>query len=431
MSSDKEKDQVKATVERQKKIYLDGMSGIKQKVNIRFDHLREQAKHHLSTEAFSYVASGAGREHTLQNNKLAFHKWAIVPRILDDISLRSTQIDLFNQKHDYPFMLAPVGALDLEHHTAEPAVARAAASEGITMTFSTMSSTPMEDVASEMGDARRWYQLYWGTRDELNHSFIKRAEKSGCSALLITVDTKIGGWRTSDLNLGYIPLFTASGLANYISDPIFQGIVDELSKTPSKAPKPKVNWTLIKNLIKLARSYPGNSITNFLTLRPVKAYSVFTQIFSQPALTWEDIIGLRKITNLPIIIKGLLHPDDAKLALKHGIDGIVVSNHGGRQLSSCIPTLEALPAIAEVIKGKIPILLDSGIRGGDDIFKAIALGANAVLIGRPYAYGLAIAGEEGVREVIQNLKAEFEITMALAGCRSIHEITKDKLQKLL
>jgi len=412
---------------RQSEIYLSGLSGIRPKIPTRIDKLEEEAKKILSPQAFAYIAGGSGREQTQASNRNAFKKWSIVPRILVDTSNRDTAIELFGQKHPYPFMLTPIGAQGLAHPEKEKAVARAAAAEEICMTFSSQASTPMEEVAAEMGNANRWYQLYLSRSDEFNQSLIRRSESCGCTALLVTLDTTLLGWRERDLDLSFLPFAFFEGMAQYYSDPVALRLIEEY-KTAAPS-KPKLNLSLFHSLIKMARGYPGNFWSNLFSMRPVKAFNALSSLMMKNTITWEEIVALKKLTKLPIILKGVLHPDDAKLALQNGIDGIMVSTHGGRQLSSCISSLEALPDIVEVVKGKIPILFDSGIQGGDDIFKALALGADAVLIGRPYVYALALAGEEGVRELIGNLKAEFELTMSLSGCASIQDITKDKLIK--
>lgn len=419
---------------RQREIYLAGLSGIKPKIPTRIDALEEAAKKVLSPENFAFISGGAGREETQNNNRKAFQKWAIVPRVLKDFSEIDTSLNIFGQKHNIPFMLSPLGAQTLAHPDGERAVARAAASEDICMTFSTQASTPMEDVAAVMGDAKRWYQLYWSKSDEFNLSLIRRAEASGCTAILITLDSQMAGWRPRDLDLAFSPFSCYIGLAQYYSDPVALKLLDDIiqEEASGKAtlPKPKVNLRLISSLIKMARNYPGNFWSNLFSKRVLKGASVFLSLLGKPSLSWDEIVALKEKTKLPIILKGILHPDDAKLALQYGIDGVMVSTHGGRQLSSCITSLQALKDVAEVVKGKIPILFDSGIQGGDDIFKAIALGADAVLIGRSYVYALAIAGEDGVGELIRNLKAEFEMTMALSGCLTVKDITRDKLRLL-
>jgi lactate 2-monooxygenase len=304
------------------------------------------------------------------------------------------------------------------------AVGKAASSLNIPYIFSNQASKPMEEVAVAMGNSPRWFQLYWSKSNELVKSFVERAEKCGCSALVVTLDTTVLGWRTRDLDLAYLPFLEGKGIAQYTSDPVFQKLMDE-SESPAER---KITMQSLKGLIEMVKNYPGNNFFSKLKSgRPIKAVQKFVSIYSNPALTWDDLKYLRTITKLPILLKGILHPDDASKAIDYGMSGIIVSNHGGRQVDGSISTLEALPKVAEAIQGRIPLLMDSGIRGGADIFKALALGAKAVCLGRPYVYGLAIAGEPGVKEVLQNMLADFELTMALAGCKNISEIKRDNL----
>ena len=295
---------------------------------------------------------------------------------------------------------------------------------GIPYIFSNHASRPIEEVAAAMGDRPNWFQLYWSKSQELVASFVQRAEKCGCSAIVVTLDTTMLGWRTRDLDMAYLPFMEGRGIAQYTSDPVFQTLMDE----PIPKAQQKLTYQLLGGLITMTKNYPGNGFFSKLRSgRPVKAVQKFVSIYSNPALTWSDLKFLRQHTKLPILLKGILHPDDARLAIDHGIDGIVISNHGGRQVDGSISTFEALPKIAEAVTGRIPILLDSGVRGGADAFKAIALGATAVCLGRPYVYGLTLAGEAGVAEVLRNFLADFDLTMVLAGCKNISEITRESL----
>jgi lactate 2-monooxygenase len=414
-------------LERQKQIYVEGMSGKKPLVPINFQQLEKKAKEKMSPEAFAYVAGGAGIEDTIQNNRSDFAKWKIIPRMLRNVSERDTSIELFGQKMSSPLLLSPVGVLDLAHKEANIGVAKAAAETNIPMIFSNQASAPMEATAKVMGDAPRWFQLYWSKSNDLVASLVQRAEACGCSAIVITLDTTMLGWRIQDLDLAYLPFLRGRGIAQYTSDPIFQKLMDEEEEDDQNARK--ITFKTISNLIELMRNYPGGFWKNLQSKRPLKAVRKFINIYSRPSLTWDDLPFLREHTKLPIILKGILHPNDAALAVDHGIDGIIVSNHGGRQVDGSISTIEALPDIIQAVNGEIPVLMDSGVRGGADMFKAIALGAKAVCIGRPFVYGLAIAGQKGVEEVINNFKADFELTMGLAGCRSVSEITKEMLVK--
>jgi lactate 2-monooxygenase len=275
-----------------------------------------------------------------------------------------------------------------------------------------------------MGEAPRWFQLYWSTSDELVASFVRRAEACRCDAIVVTLDTTMLGWRCRDLDLAYLPFALGMGIAQYTSDPVFTGL---LQPAPLERTGPPTAAAL-RSFLKAVRAYPGSFRSNLRSGLPVAAVREFLSIYSRPSLTWDDLPWLRGLTRLPILLKGVLHPDDARRAVEHGIDGVVVSNHGGRQVDGAIASLDALPAVAEAVGGRIPILLDSGVRGGADAFKALALGASAVLLGRPYVYGLALAGEAGVREVIRNIAADFDLTLGLAGCRSAAEIGSESLE---
>jgi lactate 2-monooxygenase len=410
----------------QRNIYLNGFAGKKLNVNVDLSTLEQRAKSVLTTQAFEYIAGGAGLEHTVSRNRSAFDQYKIIPRMLNNVSERDTSVNILGTQLPVPLMLSPVGVLELAHRDADLAVARAAAATGVPFIFSNQASVPMEKVAAAMGNSPRWFQMYWSKSRDLVASFARRAEACGCAAIIVTLDTTLLGWRTRDLDHAYLPFLEGKGIAQYTSDPVFQKLMDEPSD-PAVA-KQDVTLHSIGGLIKMTRAYPGgNFFSKLLSGRPRKAVQKFVSIYSNPALTWNDLSFLRENTRLPILLKGILHPDDASKAIDHGMNGIVISNHGGRQVDGAVATLDVLPKIAEVVKKKIPLLLDGGIRGGADMFKAIALGADAVCIGRPYAYGLAIAGEIGVYEVIRNLMADFEFTMALSGCKDIKDISNFKL----
>src|SRR5439155_13214272 len=365
---------------------------------------------------------GAGLESTIDANRAAFERRRIVPRMLRDVSERDTSVELFGRRLPAPFLLAPIGVLELAHAGADVAVAKAAAAEGVPMIFSSQASKPMEECAAAMGGAPRWFQLYWSTSNELVESFVQRAEACGCDAIVVTLDTTMLGWRCRDLDLAYLPFAVGKGIAQYTSDPVFRGLLQPAKRSGPPTPK------AVRSLIQATRAYPGRFRANLRSGLPVAAVREFLTIYSRPSLTWDDLPWLRGLTKLPILLKGLLHPDDGLRAVESGIDGIVVSNHGGRQVDGAIASLDALPAVADAVAGRIPIVLDSGVRGGADVFKALALGATAVLIGRPYVYGLALAGEPGVRELIRNFVADFDLTLGLAGCRSVAEVGPECLE---
>jgi lactate 2-monooxygenase len=377
-------------------IYLQGaMGGAKPIVPISFAELEAKAREKLTPEAYAYIACGAGFEHTVAENNAAFDRWRIVPRMLRDVSSRDLSIELFGRKLKTPLLVAPIGVQELAHKDADLATAKAAAAERVPMIFSNQASVPMEPTAAVMRDQPRWFQLYWSKSDELVANLVRRAEACGCDAIVVTLDTTLLGWRTRDLDYAYLPFLRGMGIAQYTSDPVFRAM---LKKPPEE------------DLLSAA--------------------TLFTTIYSNPAITWEKLKFLREHTTKPILLKGINHPDDARQALDHGIDGIVVSNHGGRQVDGARAALDSLDEIAQAIGGRVPILFDGGIRGGAGIFKALALGATAVCIGRPYVYGLALAGEAGVRAVLRNMIADFDLTMATAGCASIAEINRDMLVRV-
>jgi lactate 2-monooxygenase len=408
---------------RQAEIYLAGLRGRRPRVPADPVELERRARKAMSREGFAYIAGGAGIESTVAANRAAFERWRIVPRFLNDVSSRDTSVELFGRRVPVPFLLAPVGVLEMAHREGDVAVARAAASTGVPMIISSQASFPMEEVARALGDSPRWYQLYFSFSNELAKSFVQRAEACGCEAIVLTLDTTMLGWRLRDLDLAYLPFILGRGIAQYVSDPEFQRRLDDVEPPPAGRP----NLAAIRALYRLARAYPGSTWRNLFSPRPRAAARLFMQLFPRPSLNWDDVAFLRESTRLPIVLKGILSPEDARRALDHGVDGIVVSNHGGRQVDGSIASLDALPAVVDAVGDRVPVLLDSGIRGGADMFKALALGARAVLIGRPYCYGLAIAGADGVRDVIRNLHADLDLTMGLSGYSRVDAIRPQAL----
>jgi len=413
---------------RQEVIYRAGFQGKKPAIPVHPNHLEQAARAKLSREAFDYIAGGAGLEQTVKANRSSFDEWQIVPRVLHDVSEREHSVSLFGRRLSYPFLLAPIGVLEAAHPQADKAVATSASMENVPFIFSNQASVSMEECAAVMGDSPRWFQLYWSKSNDLVKSFIKRAEDCGCEAIVVTLDTTFLGWRTRDLQNAWLPFLHGMGIAQYLSDPVFNEMLEYEIETPKPSLK-QVTRQLAKNLMRLYRRHPGTLLSNALSKKPLAAVQQFISTYSRPSLTWEDLPFLKYHTKLPVLVKGILHPDDAKKALDIGIDGIIVSNHGGRQIDGAIPSLTALPGVVEAVNGKVPILFDSGIRTGSDIFKALALGASAVCIGRPYAYGLALGGSRGVAEVIRNLKADFDLTMGLAGHSSLTTIDRECLRK--
>jgi isopentenyl diphosphate isomerase/L-lactate dehydrogenase-like FMN-dependent dehydrogenase len=379
----------------QYEIYLQGVAGKVPDFPIAYRDLERRAKEVLTAGAHGYVAGGAGDESTMQANRRAFDRWKIVPRMLRDVGVRDMRTEILGTQMPAPLMLAPIGVQSIVHPDGELATARASAELGVPSILSTASSYTMEEVAAQMGDAPRWYQLYWPNDPELAASFLQRAERAGFGAVVVTLDTWLLAWRPRDLEQAYLPFLKGIGTANYFSDPVFRA---GLEKPPEEDLQAAVGHWVGK--------------------------------YSDPAVTWERLAMLREATELPIVLKGIQHPDDARRAADEGVDGIVVSNHGGRQVDGAIGSLDALPGIVDALPDDFPVLFDSGVRNGSDAFKALALGARAVLIGRPYVWGLAVGGEQGVRHVVRGLLAELDLTLALAGHTNFGDVGADAMTRL-
>lgn len=377
---------------RQLDIYQAGVEGHKPTLPLAWPDLEERARADLTEEAFGYLAGGAGSEETMTSNREAFRRWKIVPRMLQGVTKRDLSVELVDRRLPVPLLLAPIGVQGIMHRDGEVAVARAAAASGIPVVLSTVSSKTLEDVAEEMGESPRWFQLYWPTDPELTNSFLERAEGAGYEALVITVDTLLLAWRPRDLDNAYLPFLFGEGLANYFSDPVFRA---SLEVPPEQDPGPAVQR--------------------------------FADVFANPGLSWDHLSFIREHSSLPFFLKGILRPDDARRAVDAGAAGIVVSNHGGRQIDGEIAALDALPAIVDAAGDDLRVVLDSGVRTGSDVLKAMALGASAVMIGRPYVWALAIAGEDGVREYLENLVAEIDLTLGLAGYESFDDLGPESL----
>ncbi|HKN95258.1 MAG TPA: lactate 2-monooxygenase [Thermoleophilaceae bacterium] len=361
-------------------IYLEGMSGKVPDLPTTYAELEAEAHEKLSAGAFGYVAGGAGEEVTVRENRAAFDRWRIVPRMLVDVSERDLSTTVLGTEMPAPLMLAPVGVMSIVHEEAERAVARAARELGLPMVLSNAASTTLEDVAAELGDTPRWFQLYWPTNNDLAASFVSRAKDAGYSAIVVTLDTRLLAWRPRDLSRAYLPFLKGEGVANYLQDPVFRAALEKPPEDDLQA-----------------------------------AIGLWATLFSNPYLSWDDLDFLQAHTDLPIVLKGVLHPDDARRAVDAGVDGLIVSNHGGRQVDGSIAALEALPEVVEAVPDDFPVLFDSGVRTGADMLKAIALGARAVLVGRPYVWGLGLGGEQGVQQVLRGLLADFDLTLALSG----------------
>ena len=406
----------------QSTIFRNGSTGLKPAIPAGWSDLEGAAKRAMSREAWAYVKGSAGNESTERANRAAIDRWKIVPRVLRDVDQRDLSVELFGHRYPTPLLAAPVGVLGMVDKQADIAVGRAAARLGVPYILSTQASVPMERVAKAMGDVPRWFQLYWSTSDELVESFVQRAEKSGAQAIVVTLDTHMLGWRPRDLSLGYLPFAHGKGIAQYTSDPVFRRLVEERIARNEPAAKARRRPATIRTLLDMTRNYPGGSLRSPL---PRASVDTFLDVFSRSTLTWDNLSWLRERTTLPILLKGIQHPDDASRALDAGVDGLIVSNHAGRQIDNAIGSLDALPGIVERVNGAVPVLFDSGIRSGADVFVALALGASAICVGRAYTYGLAIAGQQGAYEALRNIIAEFDIVLGLAGYASAGSIPRE------
>jgi lactate 2-monooxygenase len=379
----------------QYEIYLRGMGGEVPELPLSYDALQQRARELLDDGPYGYVAGAAGSEGTMRSNAEAFRRWQIVPRMLRDVGVRDLRTELFGAELQAPVLLAPVGVQSIVHEEGELATARAAAATGVPYIHSTAASYSIEEAAEANGDGARWFQLYWPSEPELAKSFLDRAEAAGYSAIVVTLDTTLLAWRPRDLQGGFLPFLKGVGVANYFSDPVFRA---GLEKPPEEDLQAAVGrWILA---------------------------------FSNPSISWDKLSFLRENTELPILLKGILHPDDARLAVEHGMDGVIVSNHGGRQVDGSIGTLDALPAVSEVVPDDFPVLLDSGIRSAADAFKALALGATAVLLGRPYVWALAVGGEDAVAQLLRGFLAELDLTLALSGHTSLEKVDASTLRRV-
>ena len=370
----------------QNEIYLQGLSGMFPALPCEPGQLEDLARERFEPEPFGYVAGSAGTESTARANRAAFDRWRIVPRFLRDVSVRDLSRDVLGTRFAAPVGLAPVGVQGIVHPDAELAVARAVADLGVPMVLSTVSTYTLEEVAAA-SDGPKWFQLYWPRDRDVAGSLIARARAAGYAALVVTLDTFILAWRPRDLSRGYLPFLHRMGLANYESDPAF---LAGLESSPDDD--------------------PGGSVLRWMSM------------FGDPAKTWDDLVWLREQWDGPILLKGVLHPDDARRAADAGIDGVIVSNHGGRQIDGEVASLDALPDVVDAVGDHMTVMFDSGIRTGSDVIKALALGARAVLVGRPYVYGLGLGGEDGVRHVVRSLLAELDLSMALSGCASLDDL---------
>lgn len=377
---------------RQIEIYRTGKRTDPGFIPLAVEQLEEKARGILSAEAYDWIAGSAGSGTTARNNLAAFDRWRIVPRMLCDISSRDFGLSLFGHDLPVPLLIAPIGVQAAAHPEGEKASAAAAAALGIPFVISNVATFSMEEVAQAAGPGPRWFQLYWPKDPELTLSFLDRAKRAGYSAIVVTLDTQSLGWRERNLQLAFLPFLQGTGLANYFTDPVFRR---SLARPPEE-------------------DVPA-------------AAERYLQVFSDLSRTWKDLKFLRDNTDLPLLVKGVQHPEDARRALDQGVDGIVVSNHGGRQVDGSVGTLEVLPAVVDAVADRVPVLFDGGIRRGADVFKAVALGARAVLVGRPVLWALAAGGREGVREYLLNLAADLDLTFALAGKSRLADVSRNDL----
>ncbi|WP_082180425.1 alpha-hydroxy-acid oxidizing protein [Acidiplasma cupricumulans] len=357
---------------------------------ISIEDWRRIAMETLNKNAWGYLEGAAGNEDTMNENRKAFLRYYIRPRYLRNVEGRDISIELFGKKFDTPFILAPIGVQSILHKDAEMATARAAANLKMPFVLSTVSSVSIEDIAKENKNSEKWFQIYPGRDKKIMKSMIERADNSGYSAIMVTVDTTMLGWREIDLKNAYLPFLEGEGIANYLTDPEFRS---RLGKNPE------------------------DNIQD--------AIEEFLFVYVNPGFTWEDFSEIRKWTDLPLIIKGISSYMDVKKAFELKADAVVISNHGGRQVDGAIPSIDALNEITGNNKINGSILFDSGIRHAADAVKALALGAKAVLIGRPYAYALSVAGQRGVECYMNYLRSEMDLEMGLAGYSSIKELNRD------
>lgn len=374
-------------------IYVDGMiGGTTPSITTDLASLETAAAQVLDPAPLGYIVPSAGGGSTARANVAAFERWRIVPRMLREHATRELATEVLGTPMTAPVILGPVGVQTLAHPDGELASARAAAVLGLPFVQSTQADHSIEQVAEASGEGARWYQLYWPSDPELCESFLSRARAAGYTHLVVTLDTTLLGWRPQDLDRGYLPFLADQGIATYTSDPVFNA--------------------------RLERPAADD---------PVAAGIAFAGVFPNPGLTWDQLPWLRERWPGPIVLKGIQHVDDARLARDHGVEGIVVSNHGGRQIDGAVASLDMLPAVAEAVGDDLCVLFDSGVRSGPDVFKALALGAEAVLLGRPYLYGLALGGQPGVEHVLRCLLAELDLTLANAGYADHRGLTPDAL----
>ena len=378
----------------QLEIYGAGLQGVLPQFPMAFAELEARAEQALSPSVLSYVAGGAGGEHTQRANVSAFRQWGLIPRMFVGATQRDLSVELFGMRLPSPLLMAPIGVIGLcaQDGHGDLATAVAAARTGVPMIASTLSVDPLEDVAAQFGGTPGFFQLYTPTDRDLAASLVSRAEAAGYRGIVVTLDTWLTGWRPRDLAASNFPQLRGHCLANYFTDPVFRALLGQ---------------------------DPADDVATTI--------GTWARLFGNP-LTWDDLPWLRSLTTLPLLVKGICHPDDARRAKDGGVDGIYCSTHGGRQADGGLPALDCLPAVVDAADG-LPVLFDSGIRSGADVIKALALGATAVAVGRPYAYGLAIGGTDGIVHVLRSILAEADLIMAVDGYPTLADLTRDNLRR--
>ncbi|MBC9719427.1 alpha-hydroxy-acid oxidizing protein [Streptomyces sp. TRM66268-LWL] len=370
--------------------------------------LEREAKSALPEKYFDYIAGGAGCENTVAANRAAFTRWGLIYRVLRDGIPADPGCELFGARLSMPVLLAPAGVGELAHREAETAAARAAAEVGVAQVLSAVASSSLEQVAQAAPHGTRWFQFAWPDDEKLARSLIARTEAAGYGAIMVMGDCYAAGWRTRELSAGFFPFDHCYGLGNYLSDPRFWELIGQPMD---------VQGDDIPDMSRVARSVAAT------------AASTWNRVFAKPALTVTDIEQLRTWTRLPILVKGVCHPGEAAALIDAGVDGLVVSNHGGRQLDNCVAALDCLPGVVEAVGDRVPVLFDSGVRTGTDVLIALALGAKAVMIGRPWLYGLAIGGQAGVTHVLRCIHAELTSALTLTGHRRADTLSTDDLTR--
>jgi isopentenyl-diphosphate delta-isomerase len=371
-------------------VFMEGMAGVTPDVPPSFEALEAAALSAMDDRAYGYVAGGAGGERTIDHNRDAFADWHLWPRVLRDFADRDLTTTVLDTDCSVPLVLAPIGVQSIVHEVGERGTARGAAAQDVPMVVSSAASHTLEALAEDLGDTPGWFQLYWSADDDVTKSFVRRAEAAGYEALVVTVDNDALGWRERDVADGYLPFLDGEGVANYFADDAFRDLLD--------APPEEAELAAIRT---------------------------FIDVFGDPSLTFDDLEWLCAFADVPVVVKGVLHPADAREAVARGADAVWVSNHGGRQVDNAVPALSALPKVVAAVPEEVPVVFDSGVRRAADVLVALALGADAVGLGRPYAYGLAVDGADGVEAVLKNLLADLDLTLGLIGYDDVEAVDRE------